>query len=71
MKRFFVAIALASVLSSTVLAGDIPSVPGPQPPPQGIATSTSPGDIPSGGATEQFSSDSLSALLAALGFLTV
>ena len=71
MKRSLMAIALSLFLSSSVLAGDIPSVPGPQPPPQGITSSTSPGEIPTLGAADQFASDAWSALLSMLGFLAV
>lgn len=80
MKHVVMTIALTCVLSSSVLAGDIPSVPGPPPPPQGITSTTSPGEIPTSGspgdvptvgAAEQLSSSALSALLTVLGFLAV
>jgi hypothetical protein len=70
MKRFLMVIALGFALSITVLAGDIPSVPGPQPSSQGMTINPSP-DIPSVEAADQLSSDALSALLAALSFLAV
>jgi hypothetical protein len=55
MKRTLMTIALACVLSSSALAGDIPSggIPSPPPASQGdipSGGSTSPGDIPSVGA---------------------
>jgi hypothetical protein len=73
VKRFLMIVALACVLWSSVLAGEVPTVGSPAPAPEGTTPtgSTSPGDIPTGGVTEQLSSDALSALLAALGFLTV
>lgn len=74
MKRFAMAITLSCVLSASALAGDVPSVGIPAPPPNGATqttTSTSPGDIPISGTAEQVSDVALSALLTVLGFLTV
>jgi len=71
MKRFLAATALACVLSVSALAGDIPTLGSPQPPPAQTTTSTSPGDVPSVGAVEQLASAALSALLTVLGFLAV
>ena len=71
MRRFLMTIVLTIVVSTPAFAGLIPTVPGPQPPPDETASELLPGDIPSVGASEQLSSDALSALLAALGFLTV
>jgi hypothetical protein len=68
MKRILAAIAIACFLSSAAFAGDIPSVPGPQPPPSG---STAPGEIPSVPFAEGVSSEALTTLLSALTFLTV
>ena len=49
MKRFTMAIALVCVITGTVFAGDIPSVPAPPPPgPQ----ATNGGDMGGGGFTE-------------------
>jgi hypothetical protein len=51
MKRFAMALVLACALSSTVLAGDVPSTgitSPPPPPPDEIAM---PGEIPSTGFT--------------------
>jgi hypothetical protein len=63
---------LAVVLSSSALAGDIPSG-GIAPPPATGTTeataTTNPGDIPCGGNAESLSSDALSALLSVLSFL--
>ena len=75
MKRFLITIALTCALSSSVLAGEIPSVGAPAPAPSGT-TQTSPGEIPPGdvptvGVAEQVSSDALSALLSVLSFLAV
>lgn len=49
MKRFVIAIALTCVLSGSVLAGEIPSVPGPPPP----APATAEGDMGAGGFAEE------------------
>jgi hypothetical protein len=69
MKRFMVSTGLMCLLSISTLAGEIPSVPGPQPPPPGIASA--PGDIPISGIAAELSSEALDTLLAALTFLTV
>jgi opacity protein-like surface antigen len=73
VKRFLMIVALACVLWSSALAGEVPTVGTPAPAPEGTTQtgSTVPGEIPSVGVAEQLSSDALSALLAALGFLTV
>lgn len=71
MKRFFAALALACLLSASALAGEIPTVGAPQPPPQGITSETSPGEIPSGGSAEQISDGALSALLTVFGLMSV
>ena len=69
MKRLLTALALACVLSVSVLAGDIPSLGTPQPPPQGL--STAPGDMPTGGEPGEVpmvgSDAALSAVLTLLG----
>ena len=73
MKRLLVTTALACVLSSSALAGEIPSggVPAPLPPGGTAPTTdaTSPGEIPSGGYAEQISDVALSGLLAVLGLV--
>ena len=84
MKRFLSIVALACVLSSSALAGDIPSGGAPVPGPNGATASTEPGDIPSGGVptpstdpgeipsggfTGEIPSVGLSAVLSVLGFL--
>ncbi|HEY2975167.1 MAG TPA: hypothetical protein VGJ48_21810 [Pyrinomonadaceae bacterium] len=75
MKRFLIAVALTSVLSSSALAGDIPcGSPSPPPAPDGTTqttTTSSPGEIPTDGSAEQVSDAGLSALLTVLGFLAV
>lgn len=75
MKRFVMTLALTCVLSIPALAGGIPTVGAPDPPPPaGItqATSeTSPGGIPTVGYAEQVSDAALSGLLAVLGLLAV
>lgn len=74
MKRFVMTIALACVLSSSALAGEIPTSGAPSPQPGGTtqATSeTSPGEVPTGSFAEQVSDAALSGLLAVLGLLAV
>ena len=72
MKRFLITVALTCFLSLSALAGDVPTVGTPQPPPPGITTGpTSPGDLPSVGSAEQISDAALSALLTVLGFVAV
>lgn len=71
MKRFLVTIALACVLSSSALAGEIPISGVPSPQPGGTVQTTSeisPGEIPCGFA-EQISEAGLSGLLAVLGLV--
>jgi len=68
MDRFFKSIVLTCVLTVSAFAGQIPSVPGPEPQP---STKTAPADIPSDGIAEQLSSEALSTLLGSLGFLIV
>jgi len=68
MHRFLKIMLLICVLTVSASAGQIPSVPGPEPQP---SPNTAPGDIPSGGIAEQLSDEALSTLLGSLGFLTV
>lgn len=58
MKRFVITVALTCVLSTSTLAGDIPSggFTAPPPPPP---TPTAPGEIPTGGFTQQISEAAL------------
>ncbi len=73
MKRFLMLLALACVFSSSALAGDIPSVGTPSPPPSGTTQTTiqtTPGEVPTLG-TEEMSDVALSALLAVLSLLAV
>ena len=76
MKRFLITMVLACAFASPALAGDIPSVGAPQPPPGETSSATSagdipsvPGDVPSVGFAQQISSAGLSALLAVIGLL--
>jgi len=74
MKRLLMTIALTCVLSSSVLAGEIPisDVTSPQPSGTIQATNTtSPGEIPTSGYADQMSDAALSGLLAVLGLLVV
>lgn len=59
MKRFLMAAALTCVLSCTALGGDIPSVGFTAPPPVETAAPTAPGEVPSGGLTQQMSEAAL------------
>lgn len=68
MRRLLAAITLACALSVSVLAGDIPSLGAPTPPPQGIESESSPGQIPTVGTADQLSTDALLILLSVLGF---
>jgi opacity protein-like surface antigen len=71
MKRFLMMIALACVLSSSALAGDIPCG-APAPVPQGSTQTTSatlPGEIPTSGYAIQISDAALSGLLSVFGLL--
>lgn len=76
MKRFLVAMALTSLLSVSVFAGDIPISGSPAPAgPSGVIKSGDipsdgkPGDVPTVGKSE-LSRGALSVLLSALSFLT-
>ncbi len=70
MKRFLIAVALTCALSSSALAGLIPSVGAPESSETTVsATSTSTGLIPSDGVAKQVSGDALSAILSVLSFV--
>ena len=73
MKRSLILLTLTCVLSSAVLAGDMPTG-GIAPPPSGgtmeATTNTKLGEIPTSGAPDQISSAGLSAVLSVLSFLT-
>jgi len=73
MRRFLMAMSLTCVLTGVALAGDIPSVGVPAPPPPCVdcaaISSPSPGDIPSGGLAEELSNEAWLGLVAALGSL--
>lgn len=71
MKRSLMTIALACVLSSSAMAGEIPISGVPSPQPSGtiqLTTTTAPGDIPCGFA-DQMLGAALSGLLSVLGSL--
>lgn len=55
MKRFVVAIALTCVLSGSILAGEIPSVPAPPPPAPAFAETE--GDMGAGGFAEEITDE--------------
>ena len=72
MKRFVLAISLTVAISSSVLAGDIPTDGSPAPVPSASGQiPTVPGEVPTVGMADQISSDAWSALLSMLGFLAV
>lgn len=71
MKRFLMATAIACALSITTLAGEIPSVGAPQPPPQQTTSPTLLGEIPSDGGARSLSGAAISALLTALGLASI
>jgi hypothetical protein len=75
MKRLLSAIALTCVLAVSASAGLLPTSGIASPaPPEGTTqptSSTSPGLLPTGGIAQQVSDAALSALLTALGLLTV
>jgi len=73
VKRSLILVALAFVLSSSALAGDIPSGGIPSPPPSGTTQTTiqtTPGEVPTLGS-EEMSDVALSALLAVFSLLAV
>ena len=72
MKRFLIAVVLACALSSSALAGDIPTDGSPAPTPNGsspTATTTAPGEIPTDGSAGQISDAAVSVLLTVFGLL--
>lgn len=74
MKRLLMTMVLTCVLFVTTLAGEIPTVPLPPPPPQGMTQSTDatlPGEIPSTGWAEQMSDVALFGLLTAIDWLAL
>jgi hypothetical protein len=74
MRRFFASLGLACLLSGSALAGEIPSLGAPQPPPPAITSTTSPGDIPISGApgdVPTVGGTVLSALLTVFNLLSV
>jgi hypothetical protein len=74
MKRFMMTIALVCVLSSSALAGEIPTSGVTSPPPgepTETTSATSPGEIPTSGFEQQISDAALSGLLSVLGLVVV
>ena len=75
MKRFLIAGALTCVLSVTGLAGGIPSgddVPPPPVDPTHITSAPAPGEVPSGGYTQDAATDiTLTAVQAIIGLLSI
>jgi hypothetical protein len=67
MKRFVMSMALTCVLSASALAGEIPTVGVTAPPPDEPPPVTAPGEIPSGGLTQQMSETALSLVQLILG----
>ena len=70
MKRLLMATAITCALSITTPAGEIPSGGAPQPPPPQNGSTTTLGDIPSGGV-QSLSDAAISALLTALGLASI
>ena len=75
MKRFLTSLLLTGVFCVSTLAGEIPSVPGPQPS-SAQSSVTSAGEIPSGGMpyaedTQSLSDAAISALLTALSLASI
>ena len=65
MKRLVMTVAISCVLCASAKAGDVPSVPAPQPPSeqtQGLNTTTT-GDMPNGGYTSEDSSSAFVSVL--------
>jgi hypothetical protein len=74
MKRFLMTAVLACTLSVSAFAGEMPTGGIPAPGPEGTTqttSSTSPGEVPTGGLAEQISVAALSALLTVLGLVAV
>ena len=71
MKRLFMAAAITCAISVATLAGDIPSVGAPTPPPPQTSSTSSLGDIPSGDEAITISDAALSALMTALGLASI
>ncbi len=72
MKRFVLTVALVCAVSSSTLAGEVPTggIAPPPPPGDGLTTSsTSPGDLPTGGFAEEVEETAWSALMAVLSLI--
>lgn len=67
MKRFLAAMALASVLSISTFAGEIPTSGITAPPPDETTNSTAPGDIPNVDFTQQILETALTLIQSVLG----
>jgi hypothetical protein len=67
MKRFVIALALTCVLSGSTLAGEVPTVGFTAPPPDELPPVTAPGEVPSGGLTQQMSEAALTLVQLMLG----
>jgi hypothetical protein len=70
MKQIVLTVLMTAAMATRCLAGDIPTVGAPSPPPPEIKSSTVSGDIPISGLTDQFSTEALSALLAVIGMVS-
>ena len=72
MKHFLMVGVLVGLLAVSAFAGDSSNSGSPAPAPSGATeTTTSPGDMPTGGVSQELSSDALSAFLSVLSFLAV
>jgi hypothetical protein len=67
MKRFVITLALTCVLSCSALAGEVPTVGFTAPPPDEPPAPTAPGEVPSGGFTQEMSQTALTFVQLMLG----
>lgn len=70
MKKLMMVLVLSLSLSSSVMAGEIPTGGITPPPPDGMqaSTTTVPGEIPSGGLTYQIADTTVDLIQMLLGF---
>ena len=72
MKRLLLSLSLTLCITTSVVAGEVPTVgytPPPPPPPDGMQASTLvPGEIPSGGLTYEITDTTVDLIQMLLGF---
>ena len=72
MKRFMVITAITCVLSVPAWAGEVPTGDNPPPPPAYMTGAPAPGEMPTGGYTQDTATDiMLAAVQAIIGLLSV